>query len=112
MAFLENLVNSFRYAGRGLRLASHDRNMRIMLLAALVVVSLAISYDVSQASWAVLMLCVGGVLSAEALNTAIERLADQVERRYQHEIRDIKDLAAGAVLVTAGIAATVGTITL
>jgi diacylglycerol kinase len=42
------------------------------------------------------------VLAAEVLNTSIEVLADYVQREYDEDIRTLKDLAAGAVLLTRG----------
>src|SRR5258708_39049267 len=108
MHWLARWANSFRHAGRGLWLAGRGRNLRIMLLGALAVVALGIVYDVSRLGWAVLLLCMCGVLGAEAMNTAVERLADHIERRYDAEIHDIKALAAGAVLVISAPAPTAG----
>ena len=112
MAWLANVAKSFRHAGRGFWLAARDRNLRIMLLGGIVVVALASAYDVSTASWAILLLCIGVVLGAEVINTAIERLADQVQREHDANIRDIKDLVAGAALVSCVVAAAVGAIVL
>jgi diacylglycerol kinase len=50
------------------------------------------------------------VLSTEVLNTSIEALADYVQREYDEDIRAIKDLAAGAVLLSAGLAGAIGVI--
>ena len=112
MAWLANMVTSFRHAGRGLRLAARDRNLRIMLLGGIAVVALAGAYDVSTASWAILLLCIGVVLVAEVINTAIERLADHVQPEHDSNIRDVKDLAPGAALVSCVAAAAVGAIVL
>ena len=48
------------------------------------------------------------VLAAEAVNSAIEALADRVSPGYDEAIKRTKDLAAGAVLLTAIAAAAVG----
>lgn len=84
--------------------------MRVMLAGAAVVIAAAAIFDVSGQRWAMLVLCIGAVLSAEVTNTAIERLADQIEPRFDTNIRDIKDVAAGAVLIIAGLAAIVAII--
>ena len=110
MRFLGNLANSFRCAGRGLWLAAQARNLRIMLGVFLAVILLAAIYDVSLTRWAVLLVCGSVVLATEVLNTSIEALADYVQREYDEEIRTIKDLAAGAVLLTAGLAGAIGVI--
>jgi diacylglycerol kinase len=59
-----------------------------------------------------LLLCVGTVLSAELLNTALETLADRVERAEDPAIRDTKDIAASAVLVVSVVAAVTGIVVL
>ena len=48
-----------------------------------------------------MVLCIGMVLSAEAMNTAVELLADALHPDRDERIRVVKDLAAGAVLITA-----------
>jgi undecaprenol kinase len=50
--------------------------------------------------WALVMLAASGVLAAELVNTAVERLADHVHPQLHPAIRLVKDCAAGAVLVT------------
>jgi len=49
-----------------------------------------------------------GVWTAEALNTAFEYLADATTKEYHPVIGQAKDLAAGALLIIAIIAAIVG----
>jgi len=49
--------------------------------------------------WALLALAVGIVIAAELLNTALERLADHVQPEHHEDIKAVKDIAAGAVLI-------------
>jgi diacylglycerol kinase len=81
-----------------------------MLGAFVAVIVLAAICDVSSTHWAVLLLCGSLVLTAEMLNTSIEVLADYLQREYDEDIRTTKDLAAGAVLLTAGLTAVIGVI--
>lgn len=60
--------------------------------------------------WAAVVIVIGAVLSAEAVNSAIESLADLVSPEYNETIKKTKDLAAGAVLIMAIAAAIVGII--
>ena len=106
MRLLGNLANSFRCAGLGVQ----ARNLRIMVGVFFAVIAAAAVYDVSATRWAVLLVCGSLVLAAEMLNTSIEALADYVQREYDEDIRTIKDLAAGAVLLTAGLAGAVGVV--
>lgn len=56
---------------------------------------------VSAAEWCWLVLCVVAVWSAEALNTALELLADAASPTFHPLVKQAKDVAAGAVLITA-----------
>ena len=110
MRLLVNVANSFRCAARGVWLAAQARNLRIMLGVFLGVIVLATVYDVSATRLAVLLLCGSVVLATEVLNSSIEALADYVQAEYEEDIRTVKDLAAGAVLLAAGLAGVVGVI--
>jgi diacylglycerol kinase len=83
-----------------------------MLTISAVVAAVAVIYDVSTGTWAVLLISIGMVLAAELINTAIETLGDRVESDYDPAIRDTKDIAAAAVLVISGIAAATGFVVL
>ena len=58
--------------------------------------------------WALLVLASALVLSAEAMNTAVEKLADRVSPERHPLVRDAKDVAAAAVLISAIGAAVLG----
>ena len=64
----------------------------------------------SQTEWMAVVIVIGAVLSAEAINSSIESLADLVSPEYNEAIKKTKDLAAGAVLIMAIAAAIVGSI--
>lgn len=108
MSGLRKRLKSFRYAGRGLLLLTREPNARIHLVAATLVVATGLALGIRAADWAILTLCIGLVLAAEGLNTALERLVDLASPDWHPLARDAKDLAAGAVLITAVAAAIVG----
>lgn len=108
--FFVDVAKGFQFAGRGIALAGRGRNFRIMLTITLAVLVAGFALDVSNTSWAILLVCIAGVLASEVLNTAIEQAADRIESEYDDTIRDVKDLAAGAVLLAAVVAALVGVI--
>jgi undecaprenol kinase len=112
--FAGRLRRSFGYALRGVRVAGSGPNLRIQAAVGLVVVVLAIAYGVTGPRLGLLALSIGAVLGAEIMSTAIERTCDLVAElhRLGHDrrIRDIKDLAAAAVLVVAAGAAVTGII--
>lgn len=51
--------------------------------------------------WVAISLCIGGVFVAEAVNSAVEALADRVTGERDEAVKHAKDLAAGAVLLMA-----------
>jgi undecaprenol kinase len=112
--FAGRLRRSFGYALRGVRIAGSGSNLRIQAVVGLVVVVLAIAYGVTGPRLGLLALSIGAVLGAEIMNTAVERTCNLVAElhRLGHDprIRDIKDLAAAAVLVVAAGAAVTGII--
>ena len=104
-------LRSFRYAFAGLRLLlREEHNARIHATITVLVVVAGIVLRVSPVEWGVLVICIGMVLAAEAFNPAIERVANYLTTERDDRIRDIKDLAAGAVLLCAIAAAIVGLI--
>jgi len=85
-----------------------EQNMRIHCLIALGVIVAGFVFAVAAWEWIVLVLCIGMVISAECMNTAIERLADRVSRETHPFIKQAKDCSSAAVLVLAITAAVVG----
>ncbi len=98
---VKGLRHSFRWAARGVCIALRERNFRIHLTAACYVTAAGFLADLSHAEIAVLCLCFGLVTAVELINTAIETLCDRITKQYDPLIRDAKDVAAGAVLMTA-----------
>ena len=82
--------------------------MRFHTVAALYVLIFARFFDFSREDYILLLLTIGGVISAEMFNTAIEELCDKVSPEYHPLIKFSKDCAAGAVLVLAIFAAVTG----
>lgn len=106
---MKKFIQSFGYALNGIKHAyKGERNMIIHLLAALCVVLLGSYLQVSTAEWLWLTACIGMVMVAEMFNTAVEKLVDMVSPHHDERAGLIKDLAAGAVLVTAITAAVIG----
>ncbi len=102
-------VRSFGYASKGiLTLFQAENNAKVHLLAAIVVIGISLWLGLSVVEWSLLLIQIGLVIAAEAINTAVEKLADLIMPNYHPEIGIIKDVAAGAVLVLAIVAAIVG----
>ncbi|SFL81430.1 diacylglycerol kinase (ATP) [Gracilibacillus orientalis] len=94
-----------RYALKGLKVAIlTERNINIHIIAAMIVFVAGLLYSISMIEWAILSLTVGAVISMEMMNTALERALDHLEPEHRPAIGVAKDMAAGAVLVTAIVA--------
>lgn len=85
-----------------------EQNMRIHLLAMCVVVAAGWYFGISLLEWIAVVLCIGVVMSLECVNTAIERIGDQVTQDVTPLMRHAKDAAAAGVLIASGMAAVVG----
>ena len=85
-----------------------QHNAWIHVAATAIVLAAAFLFQVSAADWCWIILALSIVWTAEALNTAFEFLADAALPTFHPLVRDAKDVAAGAVLVTAIAAAVIG----
>jgi len=102
-------LNSFRYAFQGLRLLfAGQPNARVHLLAAATAAAAGGYYRISANEWVAVVLCIGLVISMEAMNTALEHLTDRVSPEFHPLAGKAKDLAAAAVLIAAFVAVVVG----
>lgn len=102
-------LRSFRYAFHGIwLLVTKEHNAWIHCFAAVCVVIAGILLEISKMEWIACVSMIGAVMAAEAINSAVEAMADFVSPQYSEAIKRTKDLAAGAVLLLAIAAAIVG----
>ncbi|MDY3558560.1 diacylglycerol kinase family protein [Gemmata sp. JC673] len=85
-----------------------EQNMRIHCVVAAGVTVAGLVFALAAWEWVAVVLCIGLVLSAECMNTALERLADRVTQERDPLIKQAKDCGAAAVLVVALTAVVVG----
>ena len=104
-------IRSFRYAIIGvLRMIRCQHNAWIHAVSTAGVIALGFFFKLSRSEWCWIVLAIAIVWTAEALNTAFEFLADAALPNFHPVVRDAKDVAAGAVLVTAVAAMIIGAI--
>jgi diacylglycerol kinase len=95
-------IASFKYAFAGVvTFFSKDINGRIELAAATAVIIAGFIFNLAPNEWIAILLCIGAVLSIEMINAGIEKICDMIQPEYHPQIKIIKDIAAGAVLVSA-----------
>lgn len=103
------LKDSFKCAGQGIKEAFiSERNFKIHCFATLLVVVFGIFFELPLQKWIALCFAIGFVLVCELINTAGETLVDMITKEYSVEAKKIKDLLAGAVLISAATAFVTG----
>lgn len=105
----KKLVDSFNNAIEGIIYSVRtQRNMRIHMVVALIVLASCFVYDLSKFEFLALALTITLVMFAELINTAIESVVDMMANYYHPLAKIAKNVAAGAVLLTAINALVVG----
>lgn len=106
---LEARARSFRYAARGIMaLVRSQHNAWIHAAASIAVVALGLAVGLSRVEWCLVVVAITAVWTAEALNTALEALCDVAAPGAHPLVERAKDIAAGAVLITAAGAVVIG----
>lgn len=104
-------LRSFGYAWKGIRsCVGKEQNLSFHLITTVCVVTAGWCFYITRGEWIAIVLCIGMVIAAELFNSAIERLVDFVSLQHHPVAGQVKDIAAGAVLVCALAAIVVGLI--
>jgi diacylglycerol kinase (ATP) len=108
---IRSRIKSFRFAMDGIASFFHrEHNAWLHFIATLAVLILCTLVKVTKTELLALVFAIGFVWVSEMFNTCIERVMDFVSVQQHPEIKFIKDLAAGAVLVAAITALAVGAV--
>lgn len=104
-----NFFSALKIAIIGIReLFLESRNTRIQLVIFLVVIVAGFIVDLNRFEWLWLFIASAIVFALEAVNTSIELLADVYTLEFNEKIKQVKDIAAGAVLIASIFAIIVG----
>lgn len=103
-------IKSFQFAVEGIFSAlKSEQNFRFQLFFVLPVVIIGIIVKLKLIEWCVISGAVFFVLTSELFNTAVEKLSDYAcKKEAVPEIKLIKDISAGAVLLSALNAVIIG----
>ena len=104
-SFWDSLVNAIDGIVKSVQ---REKNLRFHMVVADLICIFAYFYGLDRLSWAVLILAIMLVLSAETINTAIEQAVDTATHEIKPSAKLAKDAAAGAVLLTAVGAVLIG----
>ena len=102
--------NTFRNARKGFRLVlKSERNLRIHLVVASLVIATAILLDFDAVKFCILLFAIAQVIVAEMLNSAIEFTLDSYyHNRYNRMVGMAKDISAGAVMLATFVSIVIG----
>jgi undecaprenol kinase len=105
------LASSFKCGFQGIATAAaRERNLQIHLGISVIVILAGLVFSINKFEWIAIILSIGGMVSIEMMNTAIERTVDMYTKEYHPLAKQAKDIAAGAVLVFAIASVMVGLI--
>jgi len=104
-----NRIQSFQYAFIGIwHTLKTQRNVQIHMGFALAIFLIGLWLDLSLIEWAIVVLTMGFVIATEMLNTVAEAAMDYATTDFDPQVKIVKDVAAGAVLVAAITSVIVG----
>ncbi len=89
---------------------STERNGKVQAAASVIVIICGCYFQLTPVEWVCILLCIGAVLMAEMMNTAIELICNFIEPNYDIHIKYIKDVSAGAVFLITIISIIIGLI--
>lgn len=100
--YRRSTLKSFTFAFEGIvHVLRTQRNMKIHFAAALLVLAASLFFDLSRIELIALLLTISFVLVMEMLNTAVEAAIDTFGTAFDPMAKIAKDVAAGAVLISA-----------
>lgn len=103
------ILRGFLYALTGIySLIKTELNFRIHCIALIILLAASCYFKITTEEWLMILSISALVLSLEAMNTAIEKLCDLYSMNENAKIKTIKDIAAGAVLISVLFAIAIG----
>ena len=111
MSSVKNFFKSFYYAFHGFSTGLSQRNLKIHLFVAFLVVFFGSILALSPIEWLIIVLCISMVISAELFNTAVEEICNLLNAKLKLDYYDTwnpRNLAAAAVLIVSAAAALIG----
>lgn len=108
----KNFFHSLCFASNGIMYAlKTQRNLRIHVVIALLILIVSMLLNISLLEWPVIILCIILIFFSEMINTVVETLIDLYYKdEYSPVAKNAKDVAAGAVLISALGVAIIGMI--
>jgi diacylglycerol kinase len=103
------LIRSFKYAFKGIWCAIiTETNMRVHISTAILIFLISPYYNFSKTDFFIILAAIFAVIVLEMLNSAVERTCDLVTKEQNDDVKHIKDITAGAVLLGTVFAVCIG----
>lgn len=96
--FLEALKNSLNGLFYSVKT---QKNLKIQLIIAILVIIISVVLKISKIEMIFICISVCFVIFAEVVNTAVEKTVDLITQKYNENAKIAKDVAAGAVIISA-----------
>jgi diacylglycerol kinase (ATP) len=110
-SFITGRIKAVGYAFKGaLLLLRTEHSIQVQAFIAVCVTILGFVFNITTTEWMMQVFAIGLIMSVEGVNTAIEAIADFIHPEFHVKIGKIKDIAAGAVFITAVTATIIGLI--
>ena len=107
MRFLKSVI----YAWQGIKYCfNSEKNFQIQLIVTLITLLAGILFKINAGEWIAVLICIALVLGLEMVNSAIEKLSNIVTESIHPVIKQVKDIAAGAVFLVSIISFITGCI--
>lgn len=109
LKFIKGRCKGAIYAFKGvIILLKTEASIQAQFLLGVIMTVAGFYYNISKTEWMFQIFAIGLIISIEALNTAIEEIADFIHPEFHNKIGLIKDIAAGAVFIAAIMATIIG----
>lgn len=109
MDYFKHRFSAFGFALSGLVQAfNKEAHLKIHAVATILVVFAGFYFRVSNVEWFMLLTCITLVITFELINSGLEKLCDRLIPEQDESVKYIKDVSAGAVLITCIFALIVG----
>ncbi len=110
-SFFVNRLKSIGYAFKGaVLLLKTEASIKVQFGIAVAMIIMGFALHISLTEWIIQLLAIALVMSIEAVNTAVEKIADFIHPEHHEKIGFIKDIAAGAVFIASVFAVIIGLI--
>lgn len=107
--FIVDRIKSIGYALKGMWiLFSSENSIKVQTCLSIGVMILGYIMGISATEWMFQIIAVALVIATEGMNTAVEKIANFVEPKFDERIGEIKDVAAGAVAIASLAAIAIG----